>query len=193
MVIIWSADPCNLSGGRKFTEESFDVSRFAFIDLGLPSGTCWGLGVLPGRYTKEEAVSLFGKYLPTEKDFDELCAHCRFEDFFGFPAGPGPVLIGRDGVAVRTGDGRLYMEECLVGGPQKGRECIRAVSGRNGAFVIFNDDRMDGVDYWLLPDGEDAVNCYCFRGPESFSPINPGTMISSGKRAVHSVKLVFRP
>lgn len=175
---------------RRMTVETFDVSQFAFIDLGLPSGTCWCLGVMPGKYTFMEAMDTFGKYLPTEKDFAELCEHCKFEDFDGFSVGHGPILR-KDGTPVLDGDGNIKMVEDVMDGPRFNKDCIRAVSLDNGGMVFFDDDKWDGVDYWMKPVSESAENIFGFRGPESFSPIRPHTSISSYDRIKRRVKLVF--
>lgn len=50
----------------------------AFIDLGLPSGTKWRELNEPDLMTYDDAVSTFGKQLPTQKQFNELYEKCEW-------------------------------------------------------------------------------------------------------------------
>lgn len=177
---------------KKMTQDTFKVSRFGFIDLGLPSGACWCLGVMPGTYTFKEAIDIFGKYLPTEKDFEELCKYCKFEDFKGFPVGQGPILK-EDGTPVLNGNGSIKMIPCVIDFPGINEDCVRAMSLNNGGMIFFKDDLFDGIDYWMRPSVEDAENIFGFRGPESFSPIDPHMGFCGYDRTKLCVKLVFHP
>ena len=52
-----------------------------YVDLGLPSGTCWrnsNEGGDNARYTYNEAVSRFGHKLPTEQQLEELYNQCTW-------------------------------------------------------------------------------------------------------------------
>lgn len=47
-----------------------------YVDLGLPSGTKWKNVNATGFYTYNEAISQFGKRLPTKNQWEELKAEC---------------------------------------------------------------------------------------------------------------------
>lgn len=49
-----------------------------YVDLGLPSGTMWKEFNANGFYTYDDAVSQFGKRLPTKEQWEELRAECQW-------------------------------------------------------------------------------------------------------------------
>ncbi len=49
-----------------------------YTDLGLPSGTIWKNFNATGFYTYNEAVSQFGKRLPSRKQWEELKSECQW-------------------------------------------------------------------------------------------------------------------
>lgn len=63
---------------------AFSVSAQKYVDLGLPSGTKWKTtnetnpNDKNNFYTYDEAVSKFGKSLPTKAQLDELQLYCEW-------------------------------------------------------------------------------------------------------------------
>ena len=55
-----------------------NVSVQGYTDLGLPSGTIWKNFNVTGFYSYDEAVSQFGKRLPTKEQWDELKTECQW-------------------------------------------------------------------------------------------------------------------
>lgn len=49
-----------------------------YMDLGLPSGTKWRTYNASGLYEYDDAVSQFGKRLPTKEQWEELRAECQW-------------------------------------------------------------------------------------------------------------------
>lgn len=53
-----------------------------YVDLGLPSGTLWSSTNAGGNaayYTYDEAINLFGDKLPTQQQYQELIALCKWK------------------------------------------------------------------------------------------------------------------
>lgn len=53
-------------------------ASMTYVDLGLPSGTLWGMSSLPYYYTYDEALFKFGNQLPTQQQFVELKDNCTW-------------------------------------------------------------------------------------------------------------------
>lgn len=69
-----------------------------YVDLGLPSGTCWKNANEGGdyvRYTYNEAVSRFGNKLPTKRQLEELKNKCTWTR-----TGSGYKVIGPNGNSI---------------------------------------------------------------------------------------------
>lgn len=69
-----------------------------YVDLGLPSGTCWrnsNEGGDNARYTYNEAVSRFGNKLPTKQQLEELKNKCTWTW-----TGSGYKVIGPNGNSI---------------------------------------------------------------------------------------------
>ena len=69
-----------------------------YVDLGLPSGTCWrnsNEGGDNARYTYNEAVSRFGNKLPTKQQLEELKNKCTWTWI-----GSGYKVIGPNGNSI---------------------------------------------------------------------------------------------
>lgn len=49
-----------------------------YVDLGLPSGTCWKESNEDGFYTYAEAIRQFGSNIPTLQQVEELINNCTF-------------------------------------------------------------------------------------------------------------------
>ena len=49
-----------------------------WVDLGLPSGTLWKNVSEDDYYTYNEAVRIYGKYLPTKEQWNELIQYCQW-------------------------------------------------------------------------------------------------------------------
>ena len=91
----WSSTPadesgaCNLYFGDYYvfmgnTLRFFSLSvrlvqdSHSYVDLGLPSGKKWATTNEDGFYSFDDAVSKFGKRLPSEEDFKELKIYCKW-------------------------------------------------------------------------------------------------------------------
>ena len=62
------------NGQRKVTS----AVPAGFVDLGLPSGTLWKTENESDFFTYEEALSRFGKNLPSKEDLEELKSECKW-------------------------------------------------------------------------------------------------------------------
>ena len=64
----------------KYDEDHpFDPDRYEFIDLGLKSGRRWATRPAPGHYQYDEAVEVFGDYLPRASAMVELREDCDWK------------------------------------------------------------------------------------------------------------------
>ena len=68
------------------------MSALGYVDLGLPSGTLWRNTNESGYYTHADAVSQFGKNLPTKEQAVELKDYCQWTWI-----GNGYKIKGRNG------------------------------------------------------------------------------------------------
>ena len=66
-----------------------------YTDLGLPSGTIWKNFNATGFYKYDEAVSQFGKRLPSKAQWDELRAECQWSW-----TGSGYTVTGPNGNSI---------------------------------------------------------------------------------------------
>ena len=108
-----------------------------YVDLGLPSGTCWrnsNEGGDNARYTYNEAVSRFGNKLPTKQQLEELKNKCTWTW-----TGSGYKVIGPNGNSI-------YLPAA-------------------GYHLGFGDVDYVGTDgrYWSsTPSDSDFAWCLCF-------------------------------
>ena len=65
--------------GSKLVELKFNPDAIKWVDLGLPSGRLWASENVDGYYTYDQAVELFGDYLPKGVAFAELIEECKVE------------------------------------------------------------------------------------------------------------------
>ena len=84
-----------------------------YVDLGLPSGTCWKNANEGGdyvRYTYNEAVSRFGNKLPTKEQLEELKNKCTWTwTGRGYKVtGPSGESITLPAAGRRSRDGGVY-------------------------------------------------------------------------------------
>ena len=66
-----------------------------YVDLALPSGTKWRTYNASGYYGYDDAVSQFGKRLPTKAQWDELRAECQWTW-----TGSGYKVVGPNGNSI---------------------------------------------------------------------------------------------
>lgn len=66
-----------------------------YVDLALPSGTKWRTYNAAGNYAYDEAVSQFGKRLPTKEQWNELRAECQWTW-----TGNGYKVVGANGNSI---------------------------------------------------------------------------------------------
>ena len=80
-----------------------------YTDLGLPSGTLWKNFNATGFYTYDEAVSQFGKRLPTKAQWEELKGECQWSwTGSGYKVtGPNGNSITLPAAGCRNSDGSL--------------------------------------------------------------------------------------
>lgn len=118
-----------------------------YVDLGLPSGTCWRNSNEGGdyaRYTYGEAVSRFSNKLPTKQQLEELKSKCTWTW-----TGSGYKVIGPNGNSITL--------------PAAGyRKCygdVRSV----GASGVYWSSTPDGSDHaWYLTFYSDEVKMSYF-------------------------------
>ena len=65
--------------GSQLVELKFNPDAIKWVDLGLPSGRLWASENIDGYYTYDQAVELFGEYLPKGVAFAELIEECKVE------------------------------------------------------------------------------------------------------------------
>ena len=76
-----AAPPVSVVWGNPKTKEESSPKRAVpagFVDLGLPSGKLWKDKNESGFFTYDQALSRFGKNLPTKEDFEELKLECKW-------------------------------------------------------------------------------------------------------------------
>ena len=71
------------------------VNAQTYVDLGLPSGTKWKSTNESGFYTYDEALSKYGRQLPTESQFKELKNYCEWTW-----TGRGYKVVGPNGSSI---------------------------------------------------------------------------------------------
>ncbi len=106
-----------------------------YVDLGLPSGTCWRNSNEGGdytRYTYDEAVSRFGNKLPTKQQLEELKSNCKWTW-----TGNGYEVTGPNGNSIFL--------------PAAGtRYCNGYVSGVGTGGFYWSSTPDDSDDAWFL-------------------------------------------
>ena len=129
----------------------------AFIDLALPSGTKWANSNETGFYTYEEAVSQFGKRLPTKEQWQELKGECQWTW-----TGNGYKVVGPNGNSIvlpAVGYRSCYGSVCGVG--SHGLYCSSTPDGSDLAWRLYfnsgdvrvsNDYRCYGYSVRLVQD-----------------------------------------
>ena len=149
-------------------------------------------GDLPGTYSYKEAVELFGDYLPTQKDVEELEKAVTLEEYQGLFMGNGLKIIhGKVSERQKTipcyMDAVHYKDDSHV--PTKA-----FVKGREGFILFENTIEKDCVDY-LVKQENGGPNLMSLRaGFEWDEPLefNLKTEFNQDK-CRYKVKLVFRP
>ena len=112
-----------------------------YIDLGLPSGTKWNGKNEDGFYEYDEAVSKFGKKLPTKEQLEELKDKCNW---IWDANKKGYIVVGPNGKSIFL--------------PAAGhRNCHGGVLsvGSGGRYWSSTPDGSD--DAWYLTFGSGAV------------------------------------
>lgn len=116
-----------------------------YVDLGLPSGTCWrnsNEGGDNARYTYNEAVSRFGNKLPTKQQLEELKNKCTWTR-----TGSGYKVIGPNGNSI-------YL-------PAAGYRNCNGDVYRVGASGFYWSSTPSNSDYaWYLSFGSSGVGMY---------------------------------
>lgn len=103
-----------------------------YIDLGLPSGTKWAKVNAQGFYTYDEAVSQFGKNLPTKTQCEEIISECDWTW-----TGSGYKVTGPNGNSITL--------------PAAGaRDCDGGVDGVGSWAYYWSSSPMDSYFAWYL-------------------------------------------
>jgi len=68
-----------LFGEEVFNKKCFIPDEVEWVDLGLPSGRLWAKENAEGLYTYDEAIEVFGEYLPKGVAMAELIEECQVE------------------------------------------------------------------------------------------------------------------
>lgn len=75
----------------KLEQKAAELKAQGLVDLGLPSGTLWKDSNEPGgHYSYEEAISRFGKKLPTKEQWQELIEKCCWTESGSYYKATGP-------------------------------------------------------------------------------------------------------
>lgn len=114
-----------------------------YVDLGLPSGTCWRNSNEGGdyaRYTYYEAVSRFGSKLPTEQQFEELKNECTWTW-----TGNGYKVIGTNGNSITLPAAAYRNDDGIVN---------RSFVGTVGTYWSSTPRDSDDVYYLRFYSGE---------------------------------------
>ena len=59
-------------------KEQRRINQEGYVDLGLPSGTCWKKINQNGKMTYDEAIKVYYEYLPNQNQYTELTENCQF-------------------------------------------------------------------------------------------------------------------
>ena len=111
-----------------------------YIDLGLPSGTMWKNSNAKGFYTYDEAVSQFGKRLPSQEQWEELMDKCEWTW-----TGNGYKVVGPNGNSiVLPAAGYLSFDDGQLEG-----------EGDYGGY--WSSTPMGAYDAWSLTFGSEGV------------------------------------
>ena len=117
-----------------------------YVDLGLPSGTCWrnsNEGGDNARYTYNEAVSRFGNNLPTKQQLEELKNKCTWTW-----TGNGYKVTGPNGESITL--------------PAAGvRACNGGVNHVGTLGIYWSSTPYDSDFAWRLYFGSSEVDMSC--------------------------------
>lgn len=152
---------CNSSSAASTSSASYSYGSTAakpavpagYTDLGLPSGTLWKNFNATGFYTYDEAVSQFGKRLPTKEQWEELKAECQWSW-----TGNGYKVTGLNGNSITLP-------------ASSWRDCsgsvLLVVVGSNGRYWSSTPSGSD--DAWYLYFLSDGVSMYNWSRCKGFS------------------------
>ena len=121
---------------------SIALSAQKFVDLGLPSGTHWKTTNELGFYTYDDAVSKFGKNLPTKAQFDELKEYCEW------------IWVGRGFKVVGPNGSFIFLPASGFRNCEDGEEEV----GKCGYY--WSSTPTNSFDAWNITFKSDAVNIY---------------------------------
>lgn len=65
----------------EFKKEQRRINQEGYVDLGLPSGTCWKRINQNGMMTYNDAIKVYYGYLPSQNQYAELVDNCQFVKF----------------------------------------------------------------------------------------------------------------
>lgn len=91
---------------REKEELKQKLKEEGFVDLGLPSGTWWKNQDEKELYSQDMAIDMFGDYLPTAKQCEELANFCKLSNRLSFKEGNRIryyyILTGPNGNSIRV-------------------------------------------------------------------------------------------
>ena len=124
-------------------KEAIRAELLKYVDLGLPSGTCWrnsNEGGDNARYTYDEAVSKFGNKLPTRQQLEELKNECTWTW-----TGNGYKVTGPNGNFI-TLPAAGYGSEVGI--------------GTHGEYMSSTPTHLDGIPYELYFNSSEVYTSY---------------------------------
>lgn len=124
---------------------------YTFVDLGLPSGTLWADGNVPGLRNWYEAKKEFDGFLPSREDFIELLKHCHLE-WLPKTKSPGKTCSG---LKVTGPNGNSIFL------PAEGMECSSPV-GRNEFLNYWSGTRLDEEHAFFIDYKKSGLQKDCF-------------------------------
>lgn len=128
-----------------------------YIDLGLPSGTKWKNSNAKGFYTYDEAVSQFGKRLPTKEQWQELKGECQWTwTRNGYKVvGPNGNSIVLPAAGYRSCDGSVNgvgSYGSYWSSTPGGSDYAWILGFNSGVVGMFNNNRCGGYSVRLVQD-----------------------------------------
>lgn len=114
------------------TVQPAPVQTAEYVDLGLPSGTLWKSSNEKGYYSFDEAVSKFGKNLPTQEQLAELKGMCDWNW-----TGKGFKVTGLNGNSI-------FLPA------SGGRRCDGTVNSVGDSGVYWSSTTYGSGDAWII-------------------------------------------
>ncbi len=114
---------------------TFSPDNFTFVDLGLPSGRFWAIENAPGYYSYDEAIEVFGEFLPKGSAMVELIEEstCIWND-----EKKGLDITGPNGNSIfLPAAGQIRNDSNVIVKDDEGNYWTRMPYGKNLAHFLY--------------------------------------------------------